>query len=120
MDDKRPAWPHKEMTEVDFRAIRAMGHIMSVEARWEMTSADTAREWLEVETRSGGTYTLPVGWHRVLKFVGHASVPGLFALTYEGEQMARTLDKIDAWEKANRDERAAYERLKAKFEGECR
>jgi hypothetical protein len=105
------------MSEHDFRAIRQMGHIVSVEARWEMTSVDTAREWLEVETRAGGVYTLPLGWHRVLKFVGYASVPGLFALTHVGERMVKSLDDIDKWEAKNKAERAQYKRLKAKFEG---
>jgi len=115
MSDTRPAWPHKEMSEQEFRDIWCMGPIVAVEARWEMTSADTAREWMEVETRSGGTYTLPPDWHRALKFVGHSSNPGLFALTYEGQRMRDTLHQIDEWEARHKAERATYERLKVKF-----
>ena len=117
MADTRPAWPFKEMSEQEFRDIWRMGPIVAVEACWEMTSADTAREWLEVETRSGGTYTLPHGWRHVLNFVGHSSNPGLFALTYEGERMREALLQIDAWEARHKAERTTYERLKAKFEG---
>ena len=117
MADNHPEWPHKEMSEQCFRAILRMGHIVQVEARWEMTGADTSREWLEVKTRSGGAYMLPERWQHALKFVGHSSAPGLFVLTRDGEQMAKTLRLIDAWEKNNEVERAEYERLKAKFEG---
>ena len=117
MADIRPAWSYKEMSERDFRDICIMGPIVAVEARWEMTGADTSTEWLEVETRSGGTYRLPSNWKCADTFVGRSSNPGLFALTHEGQRMRETLTMIDAWEWDNAAERAEYERLKAKFEG---
>ena len=116
-DDTRPAWPHKEMTERSFRAIMEMGRITSVQAKWEMTGADTSREWMVVTNVKGQSFRLPDDWAKSLKFVGHASVPGLFAFTQSGENMRVTLSKIDAWEVKNAADRADYERLKAKFEG---
>lgn len=118
MSDDRPAWGFKSMTEVEFRKIHRIGAIVAVEARLEMTGADTAREWLEVETRDGATITLPHSWKAALTFVGHSSNPGLFKLTYEGERMRAQAEAIDKWEADNAQERAEFERLKRKFSGE--
>jgi hypothetical protein len=115
MDEARPVWPHAEMTETAFRALHKMGMVVSVKAEREMTSADTSREWLTATNSKGESFTVPHNWPKAWKFVGHSSVPGLFALTYEGQQMQKTLEKIDAWEAANEADRATYERLKAKF-----
>jgi hypothetical protein len=115
MDEARPTWPHKEMSETEFRKVAAIGMIVSVKAEWEMTGADTSREWLTATNKAGKAFTLPHGWGKALKFVGHASVPGLFGYTYEGERMLKTLVAIDAWEKKHADDRATYERLKSKF-----
>lgn len=117
MSDDRPSWGFKGMTESDFRKIHRIGAIVSVEARWEMTGADTSREWLEVETRAGAVIVLPHSWKEALTFVGHSSNPGLFKLTYEGERMRAQAEAIDKWEADNAQERIEFERLKAKFEG---
>jgi hypothetical protein len=105
------------MTEHDFRRLNDHSFVVRVEAKWEMTGADTSREWLEVETRDSKRFVLPHNWAKAWKFAGHASNPGLFRLTYEGEQMAKTLAVIDAWEAKNAADRAEFERLKAKFNG---
>jgi hypothetical protein len=115
MSDVRPAWPHKEMTEHEFRVVRKTGMIVSVEAHWKMTSEDTSREWLTVKNHDGNSFTLPSNWAKALKFVGYSSSPGLFGYTYEGDRMQKTLSEIDAWEKKNAADRTTYERLKAKF-----
>ena len=118
MTDTRPVWPHKEMSEQEFRAIAKIGMVVSVTAKWEFTSADTSREWLEVKTHAGKTFTLPQGWESVLTFVGYSSSPGLFEMNYTGQRMQKTLGEINKWERQNKNERAQYERLKAKFEGQ--
>lgn len=115
MNDSRPEWPHKNMSESDFRRIVKIGPISAVEAKWEYTSADTSREWLEATDRNKKKHVLPQGWKFVLQFVGWSSNPGLFDYTYEGREMLKTLEKIDAWEKKNKAERAEYERLKVRF-----
>lgn len=115
-DDMRPAWPHKEITEADFRTIISAGMVERVDAKWEYTSEDTTREWLEVTSRDGRTTVLPATWPVVLEFVGYAHNPGLFKLNYLGERCEKTIEAIDAWEKKNAADRRAYERLKAKFE----
>ena len=116
-ESNRPKWAHKEMDEASFRYILNMGRIATVTAKWEMTGADTASEWLEATNTKGETFIMPDGWHKALKFVGHASVPGLFAYTYEAEKMLKNLAEIDAWENRNAEDRRTYERLKAKFGG---
>jgi hypothetical protein len=113
----RPPWRYSSMTEHEFRIICGMGMITSVASKWEMTGADTSREWLEVMNSNGQTYTLPYSWRVALKFVGNASTPGLFGLTYQGEEMRKTIVEIDAWERKHESERREYERLKRKFEG---
>ena len=111
----RPAWPHSEITERDFRTIVRIGMVTKVEAKWEFTGVDTSESWLEVTSGNGKTYTLPRAWGSVLKFVGLSHVPGLFELNYLGERCEKSLAAIDAWEKKNAADRRAYERLKAKF-----
>lgn len=115
MTDTRPEWLHKNMSESDFRRIVKIGPIGAVEAKWEYTSADTSREWLEVTDRNKKKHVLPGGWKFVLQFVGWSCNPGLFDYTYEGREMLKTLEKIDAWEKKNKAERAEYERLNKIF-----
>ena len=99
MNDSRPEWPHKNMSESDFRRIVKIGPISAVESKWEYTSADTSRDWLEATDRNKKKHVLPAGWKCALKFEGWSSNPGLFDYTYEGREMLKTLEKIDAWEK---------------------
>lgn len=113
--DNRPEWQFKEMPEAFARDIRDFGRVVSVSAKWEMTSADTAREWLEATNQSGAVLILPNGWKAVLAFAGHSSVPGLFEWTYLGKRMLDRLTEIDGWEAKNARDRSEFERLKAKF-----
>lgn len=115
MTDRRPDWPFREMTEQGFRSMASRGRIESVTAKWEMTGADTSREWLEARSASGETFTMPSGWGYAWQFVGYSSNPGLFQLTNLGKRMVERLNEIDKWEAANARERAEYERLKTKF-----
>ncbi len=115
MTDQRPKWPHKNMTEQDFRRLVGLGHVVSITAKTEMIDAERSREWLEATNWNGKTGVVPSGWKDVWEFVGYSSVPGLFRLNYTGQQMAKTLEVIDAWEAQNAADRAEFERLKAKF-----
>ena len=118
MADSRPQWTIKEISEADFRRIHSFGNIMSVEAKWEFTSADTTREWLEVKSKRGEkteTMVMPHCWNRAYEFKGHSSNPGLFSENYVGKQARENLNIIDKWESKNKRERADFERLKAKF-----
>ena len=113
-EPNRPVWGFPEMTERDFRAVWGR-HIVAVEAKWEFTSADTSREWLEARTMHGKVFVLPSTWEKAFRFAGRASTPGLFRLTYEGERMQKRAQEIDAWEVENAFERAEFERLRKKF-----
>jgi hypothetical protein len=113
-DDTRPAWDFP-MTEAQFRQVYRHGRIVTVSSKWEMTGADTSREWLEVTNSDGKIITMPPNWKQAFDFAGHSTNPGLFRLTYEGERMRDRLQAIDSWEAKNAADRAAYERLRAKF-----
>lgn len=116
MDNQRPVWAHKRISEAEFRRMWQFGMIITVSAKWEMTGADTTREWLEATNRSGDTMVMPRDWSAAWQFSGHASVPGLFGLTYDGDRMRETLEAIDKWEADNARDRAEFERLRKKFE----
>jgi hypothetical protein len=116
--DSRPTWPFAEVPEATFRAICKFGLIVSVKAEWEFTGVDTAREWLTATNSAGNTMTLPANWRRVMRFVGNASVPGLFCFDGIGESLVERLREIDAWEAKNKRDRSEFERLKAKFGGQ--
>ena len=120
MSDTRPAWKFTEMSEGAFRSIYGFGRIAAVRADYEMTGADTSREWLIVANSSGQEMRLPQGWSRALYFVGYAHVPGLFDFTHTGKNMIQAVQLIDEWEKKHAADRATYERLKVKFEGGAR
>ena len=120
MTDKqhsRPKWPHSEMTEAKFAALHDFGMVVSVNAKWKYTGADTVNEWLEVTNVHRKTSRLPDGWRHVVQFVGCASSPGLFRLTGLGEMMLATLTAQRAFDVQYANERAEYIRLKALFEG---
>lgn len=113
--DIRPAWTFSGMTESDFRRVLEHGMIKSVTAKWAFTSADTTREWLEATNLSGEVIVLPDNYTKAFEFVGSASLPGLFRLTYTGEQMRKRVEEIDAWEADNASDRVEFERLRKKF-----
>jgi hypothetical protein len=112
----RPPWPYPNITEHDFRIIDGIGNIAEVKAKWKYTSVDTMDEWLEAVNHADKSIVLPRSWSLVLNFVGHATVPGLFALNELGKRCKQTMVEIDLWEKKNAADRRTYERLKAKFE----
>ena len=117
IQNARPAWPHKNISEADFRKIVNAGVIKRIEGKWEFTGEDTSREWLEATSSNGKTIVLPRAWEEVMVFVGKSSSPGLFRFNYFGEKCLETIKIIDTWEKKNASDRAEYERLKAKFAG---
>lgn len=114
MSDVRPKWEFTEMTEVEFRKVRAE-MIVSITARWKFTGEDTSAEWLEATTRLGKTIVLPPSWEAAFKPVWKSHSPGLLDVNYLGERMQKRCEEIDKWEKANNKDRAEYERLKKKF-----
>lgn len=114
----RPLWGFEEMSEADFRTILSFGVVSMVRSRWEFISEDSIREWLEAVSfrdERANFRKVPDGWKKVWAFVGSASNPGLFKLTYLGEQMHKKIAEIDRFEKEEAGARAEYERLKAKF-----
>ena len=115
MQDTRPKWDFRAMTEVDFRRMYQRARIVSVKAEWEFTGADTSREWLTAQDSDGKTFTVPKTWREAFSFVGGASNPGLFRLNHTGSRMAERIKEIDAWERQNKKERTEYERLRQKF-----
>ena len=115
MDDKRPEWTIREISEADFRMIEQHGNIRTITAKMEMTGCDTSMEWLEATNHQGKTIELPNSWRSAYEFRGGWSNPGLLWLNYVGKMARKNMDEIDAWEKKNKRERTEYERLKAKF-----
>ena len=111
----RPAWPYKEATERQFRAYRDLGCITRIVAMRRSVGVDKVEEWLSVFNSKGRQMRLPVGHNHFIVFTGKTWGSGLFDYTPLGEDMLKTIDKIDGWEAVNDIERREYERLKRKF-----
>lgn len=111
-DDKRPEWRFEQ----DMEAVRfLLGNIVKIEHKWEMTSADTSRNWIRLTRKNGVWRDFRDFPDSLFRFVSdhHAS---LIQMTHEGNRARELLDKIDAWDKKHAAERTEYERLKRKFE----
>jgi|GEM_PF-1081601 len=115
-DDKRPVWGFSEMSEADFRKVHEFGVVRRVESKSRMTSEDASEQWLEAYRADAKCIVMPRNWACAFEFTGNWYNPGMFKLTYLGERMAAAADAIDKWERKNKADRAAYERMKAKFE----
>lgn len=116
-DDDRPDWPFT-WSEKEARWWRSAS-VKSITHHWEFASADTSREWLRLEFAVGddqGSRDLPIDFfndHPFLVFKpDHRS---LIRFREGTRQVLSTLDDIDAWEEANKRDRAEYDRLKIKF-----
>jgi hypothetical protein len=110
-DEKRPDWPYK-LTEAEVRQLS--GCITQISHRWEFTSADTSRNWLEFKADKGKSFVAPHGWAELFEFAPnhHAS---LIQPNYQGRQALKRLDEIKAFEQRNARDRADFERLRKKF-----
>ncbi len=109
----RPSWNHK-LSEEQVRWL-ASG-VVKITHHWEMTGADTARDWIELHKKDGAKRVFPTGFLNDGLFQFRPNFRELVVPTYQGEMAIRDLDKIDEWEKKNQRDRADYERLKRKFE----
>lgn len=110
-EETRPAWPYK-LTEAQVRILS--GFITKITHRWEMTSADTSRNWLEFQADKGKPFVAPHGWTELFEFAPnhHAS---LIQPNYQGREAQKRLDEIKKFEQRYARERADFERLKKKF-----
>jgi len=112
-DDNRPEWEF----EIPMERFRMLCHcVTAIRHQWRMTGNDTSENWIEIcLDRSGSWKRLPLHAMKFIQFnANHHN--SLFSLTYQGEMARKRMGEIDAWEKKHAAERAAYERLKRKFE----
>jgi hypothetical protein len=61
LDDTRPKWNFKEMSEQDFETIYNFGMIQSIAAGFTFTSADTGYEYLIAYNYTNSCMSLPEG-----------------------------------------------------------
>lgn len=119
--ETRPAWKHKT-AEALARWIN--GHtITKITHEWEMTSADTADNWIELHAKISEQGS-PDKWEkrRVPSNFLEASYGAEFffrpdhaRLVQTSEAVRNSIDAIDKFEAKNQRERAEFERLKRKF-----
>ena len=111
INDKRPEWDFP-LTEQQVKNLCQM--IVKITHHWEMTSADTSRNWIEFHPDKGKPFAAPNGWQKLFEFSAtHHNT--LIRPNYHGERAMQRLDEIKAFETKHAKERSEYERLKAKF-----
>lgn len=110
-DQKRPTWDFP-LTELQVRSLCQC--ITQISHHWEMTGVDTSRSWIEFHPDKGKPFAAPAGWTALFEFSStHHNT--LIRPNYNGERAIKRLQEIKDFEAKNARERAAFERLKAKF-----
>lgn len=114
-EESRPKWDYQLRIEA-FRSL--LSGVVQITHHWEMTSADTSRDWAELHTKGGYCYASSGAGDCVWElFQFRHDYKGLLKLTYKGERALALMEKIDAYDRKFDRELAEYKRLKAKFEG---
>lgn len=111
--ETRPKWTHK-ISEEEARWF-FNGFITKITHHWEMTSADTSKDWIVLhkeksERRFPSSYLNTNGYFEFKPNWRELVVP-----TYQGEKARKDIEAIDAWEEKNKRARSEFERLKKKF-----
>lgn len=117
-DDKRPDWPF-DQPEVLIRWFRR-SRIISMKPGWRMTGEDSRENWVEMVSHDGKTQKIKPVWYgqpSIWTYIEFDQSAGqsLVKWTSKGRQALETIALIDAFDERCVEEKAEYERLKAKF-----
>lgn len=112
MSEERPKWTHQTPEEL---ARWLVGHrITKITHHWEMTGVDTSREWIVLHAENSEKRFPSRFFRENTEFEFAPDHVGLVQeRPYAG--VRKSIDNIDAWEKANARDRTEFERLKSKF-----
>lgn len=114
MDDTRPKWTHK--TPEDVARWLVGDHVTKVTHHWKMTGVDTSTEWLMLH-KDKDSRQFSTNFFRDNPEFEFAPYHAGLVRERPYAKVRETIDKIDAWEKANARDRSEFERLKKKFGG---
>lgn len=119
--ETRPVWDF----DIPEEMIRWIGAnlIVSLKAGWQMTGADTSESWVDLVAENGETRKVKAEWYgqpsiwdyvELNKGGGHS----IIKWTRHGERARDRIQQMIDFDEAHERDKAEYERLKAKFEGE--
>lgn len=117
-EEERPKWPFE--TSIKTARWLYQNRVTSIVHRWEMTSADTSRDWLELHSDKGSQIDVRTDFFR--NNPDFEFKPYHAGLVEQKRQygvgcknISEFFEKLDAWERKNKQDRLEYERLKKKF-----
>lgn len=111
LDGLPPAYTEREAWLIDNR-------VAGIKTSYEMTSADTAQDYVTLTSTSGKSVRWKVEEFRAIARLTTGYISSTSSLVEPVDYGLR--DRVATrreWEKANADDLATYKRLKAKFEG---
>ena len=114
VDDVRPEWTY--ITPEPLARWLCTNTIKSITSGTTITGVDSSEEWLEFTSLGGQKRRAPKDIFDNGEFIFTPSFRSMVKPNPYVGVKAR-IDKIDAWDMANADDWAEYERLKKKFGG---
>jgi len=121
--ETRPAWKHK--TSEELARWIASHSIIKITHGWEMTSADTADNWIELHAKVSQDGKAEKWEMRRVpsNFLTESNYGAEFSFRPDHARLVKvsqavrdSIDAIDKFEAKNKRERAEFERLKRKFD----